>query len=248
MGHVLKKNARGGDEKAMRRFWDRAARENALWYVDTSLSFEAPDVARFLETGRAIVAEAVDEAPISPPAATLAVEVGSGLGRVCLALAERFERVVGIDVSPEMIKRATEFVSDKRITFLEGDGSSLSGIADASADLVVSFTVFQHIPRASIIEGYIIDAGRVLKPGGLFVFQWNNTHGAYRWAARRAFLSSLQRTGIYTERHRRHAPEFLGSRVPLGRIRKALNAGKLELRATKNLGELFAWAWAERMP
>jgi len=233
-------------EQGMRNFWDEAARTNAAWYVDTTLDFEHPDMERFFSSGRTIVSEAVDGSPIPPPARGKAVEIGSGLGRVCLALADRFDRVVGVDVSPEMVKRAGELVQDPRVSFLVGDGASLQGIEDASADLVLSFTVFQHIPRVELIERYIAEAGRILRPGGLFVFQWNNGGNSISWAIRRAVLSVLQRTGFKPERYRRHAPEFLGSRVPLDRIKSALARGGMEVRETKGLGTLFAWVWAVR--
>lgn len=229
---------------SMRAYWDDAARTNAVWYVDTSLDFDAPDLDRFFSTGRLIVIEALEGAPVAPPGRELAVEIGSGLGRVCRALADSFDRVVGIDISPEMVRRAFELVPDERVTFEVGDGVSLQPLTSDSADLVLSFTVFQHIPDVEMIEGYIREAGRILKPGGVFVFQWNNTPGPRRWAMRRHALSLLERAGIRRERYRRNAPEFLGSRVPLDRIRRALSAGRLELTNTKGLDTLFAWAWA----
>lgn len=230
----------------MRRYWDDAARTNAAWYVDTSLSFDDPDLERFFATGRTIVEEALTGSPVQPGNG-LAVEIGSGLGRVCLALAERFTNVVGVDISPEMVERARELVPDERVSFVVGSGSSLQPVADGSADCVVSFTVFQHIPSMPVIEGYIEDAGRILRPGGLLAFQWNNTPGARRWAMKRQALAVLQRTGLHRERYKRHAPEFLGSRVPLGRIEAALARGGMELRKTKGLDTLYAWAWAEKV-
>jgi SAM-dependent methyltransferase len=143
-----------------------------------------------------------------------------------------------------MVRRARELVTEPQIAFEVSSGSDLGSVADGSADLVLTFTVFQHIPDVHVIEGYIHEAGRVLKPGGVFVFQWNNTPGARRWAMRRSLLGFLQRTGLRSERYRRNAPEFLGSRVPLARVRDALTTGGMELRETKGLDTLYAWAWA----
>ncbi|MGH2785982.1 MAG: class I SAM-dependent methyltransferase [Actinomycetota bacterium] len=229
---------------SMRTYWDEAARTNATWYVDTSLSFDAPDLERFFETGRTVAKAAIEEASVQPAGRALAVEIGSGLGRICKALAERFDRVIGLDISPEMVKRARELVPDEKITFEVSSGTDLRPLADGTADLVLTFTVLQHIPDVAVIEGYVREAGRVLKPGGVFVFQWNNTPGARRWAFKRGLLGFLQRTGLRVERHRRNAPEFLGSRVPLDRMREALVSAGMELRETKGLGTLFAWAWA----
>src|ERR1700682_1659970 len=178
----------------MRDYWDERARQNAAWYVDTSVDYENPDMERFFETGRVIVSEALDNAPVPlPPERGLAVEIGSGLGRICLALADRFDRVVGVDISQEMLDRARGLVTDPRIEFRLGDGVSLRPLADGSADLVLSFTVFQHIPDVDVIQSYLAEAGRILKPGGLLVFQWNSTPGAWRSSIRWCVLASLHR-------------------------------------------------------
>lgn len=229
----------------MRDYWDGRARTNAAWYVDTSIDFADPDMQAFLATGERIVAEALDDAPVSPGAHGLAVEIGAGLGRVCRALAPRFDRVIGVDISSEMVTRARELVADERVTFEVNDGSTLP-LPDGCADLVLSFTVFQHIPRVSLINGYVREAGRVLRPGGVLVFQWNNLPGPLRWRARRFALSALQRTGIWREVHGRNAAEFLGSRVPLAVVNRALVAGGLALEGTRGTGTMFAWAWATR--
>ncbi len=95
------------ETSGMRDYWNEHARQNAAWYVDTSVDYENPDRDRFFETGRVIVSEALDHAPVPLRAERgLAVEIGSGLGRICLALADRFDRVVGLDISREMLDRA----------------------------------------------------------------------------------------------------------------------------------------------
>lgn len=230
----------------MRSYWDESARRNAVWYVDTSLDYDEPDLERFFETGRVIVSQALEDAPATPSGNGLAVEIGCGLGRICQALADRFDKVVGVDISPEMLKRAREVVQKPNVEFVQGDGLTLDVLESASADLVLSFTVFQHIPSIDVICRYLTEAGRVLKPGGVFVFQWNNESGSLRWQLRRGVLSTLQRTGLRRERHDRHAAEFLGSRVPLSRIEPALEAGGLRLKEVRGGGTLFAWAWAQR--
>jgi SAM-dependent methyltransferase len=230
----------------MRKYWNERAIENAPWYVDTTLSFDDPDMEQFLLDGARIVRDALDGAPAAPERHEVAVEIGSGLGRVVRSLADRFDHVIGIDIAPEMVERAGQLVQDPRVEFRLGDGRSLAGIADGSVDLVLSFTVLQHIPDPAIIEGYVREAGRVLRPGGLFVFQWNNEPGHRRWVVRRWWLTALQRTGLRPERFGRHAPQFLGSRVPMARIERALADGNLTLAGVRDPDTLLAWAWATR--
>ena len=227
---------------SMREYWNERARLNAPWYVDTSLSYDDPDLERFFETGRKIVAEALETGP-TPRRFGLAVEIGCGLGRITLALADRFERVIGLDISSEMLERAKQVAPHERVEFVLGDGASLAPIGDGAADLVLTFTVFQHIPSVKVIETYITEAGRVLRPGGVFVFQWNNTPGSVRWRARRMLLSLADRLGR-GERYGRNAPEFLGSRVSRRRIDAALQAAGLRLERITGERTLYAWAWA----
>jgi SAM-dependent methyltransferase len=230
----------------MRAFWDDAARRNAAWYVDTSLDYTQPDMDHFFASGRGIVAAVLDDAPCRPAGRTLAVEIGSGLGRMCAALAERFDRVVGVDIAPEMVRQARQLVPNPAVTFDVTDGTHIPAVADGEADLVFSFTVFQHIPSLAMIEGYIVEAGRVLAPGGVLVFQWNNEPGELAWRMWRAVLATLQRTGLRREPFDRHDLAFLGSRVPWPKIERALHRAGLDPCGTQSLGSLYAWAWARK--
>jgi SAM-dependent methyltransferase len=231
-------------EGAMRTYWDERARLNAAWYVDTTVDYDSPDMDQFFETGESIVRDALDGAPVHPSSRGLAVEVGSGLGRVCQALAERFDRVIGIDISPEMTRQARQLVKDPRVQFEVGDGATMASVDDGTADLVLSFTVFQHIPKVSIIEGYLKEASRALRPGGVFVFQWNSTTGTRRWATRRAVSSALERARLRPESRGRNASEFLGSCVPVKRVERVLARSGMRLAAIRGEGTLFTWGWA----
>jgi SAM-dependent methyltransferase len=230
---------------AMRAYWEERARLNAAFYVDTSLDYDAPDMERFLATGRVVVEHALDDAPAQPASYGLAVEIGCGLGRICLALTERFEQVVGYDISTQMLAQAEPLVAGAPVDLRLTDGASLPGMADRSADLVLTFTVFQHIPDVDVIRSYIREAGRVLAPGGVFAFQWNNTPGARRWRLHRRVMAVAQRLGR-GDRYGRDQPEFLGSRVELAVIDRALADAGLKRVGLRDPGQLFSWAWAVR--
>ena len=92
-----------------------------------------------------------------------------------------------------MLEGARRRLTDlSNIAFHLGQGSDLAPIGDASADLVFSYIVFQHIPSREAIEGYIADAARVLKNGGAFKFQLNGDQSpAYLAHARDTWLGEI---------------------------------------------------------
>lgn len=232
----------------MRRYWDERARRNAVWYVDTSTDFDNPDMDAFLLTGQRIIDQALRDpgVPVSPRRRERAVEIGSGVGRICLALADDFDEVVGVDVSEEMVRQARELVDKPGVRFVVGDGARLPGVPDGTVDFVISFTVFQHMPDPDLIKGYLSEAARVLRSGGVLAFQWNNLPGHRWWRIRRAWLATLHRLHLYSERYERSAPEFMGSRVPFRTIERTLASDGLEVCGTADLGTLFAWCWARK--
>ena len=230
----------------MRRFWDDRAQENAAWYVDTSLSYDDPDMARFFATGERVVAEALLEAPVQPRERTMAVEIGPGLGRICRALADHFDRVVGIDVSAEMVEQARALVPDERVAFVVGDGVGLHGVEDRSADLVTSFTVLQHLPSQALVLGYLREGARVLRPGGVLAVQWNNLPHPRRWRAQAMWWRLRRRLGLGLRDEPRSAREFVGTRVPWAAVERTLLAEGLQVAGRKGEGTLFSWVWAVR--
>ena len=130
--------------RSMRGFWDREA---ATWddRVDRSgAAYLAPLAAALLH--------------VAEP--ERALEVGTGLGDGALLIAREFPsaRVRGIDLSEEMVRRATARVGldpSGRIAFRVADASSLPYEAD-SFDLVAQLNV----------PPFFAEIARVLRPGG----------------------------------------------------------------------------------
>ncbi|HTU79323.1 MAG TPA: class I SAM-dependent methyltransferase [Solirubrobacteraceae bacterium] len=95
-----------------------------------------------------------------------ALDYGCGRGRMALPLAERCERVYGLDVAPKMLSAADRNAKRMNISNVEWmDVGQLERLS-ASYDLVISFYVFQHIPSR---EGERIFATllRGLRAGGV---------------------------------------------------------------------------------
>jgi SAM-dependent methyltransferase len=105
------------------------------------------------------------------------LEVGCNWGRWCISAAHRGYRVVGIDPSLEAIHAARRVADELEVEaeYLVGDARHLP-FADASFDVVFSYSVFQHFTRAAAVAAFR-ELGRVLTPGGLSLVQMANVWG-----------------------------------------------------------------------
>lgn len=159
----------------MRRDWDERARENAKYYVATGN--EAWTDEDFFASGQRTLAEEVltDMGNIcqgKEPSNMRVLEIGCGAGRITRAFAHFFGEVHAVDVSGEMVRLASQAVSGYPKAFVyQNNGKDLSVIPDLPFDFAFSTIVFQHIPSREIIENYVREVGRLLRPGALFKFQ-----------------------------------------------------------------------------
>ena len=94
------------------------------------------------------------------------LEIGCGIGRVGKHLAGRCHRWIGADVSPNMLAFAAERLRDfSNVEFVELSGNDLRPIGDNSIDVVYCTVVFMHLEGWDRY-GYVLEALRVLRPGG----------------------------------------------------------------------------------
>jgi ubiquinone/menaquinone biosynthesis C-methylase UbiE len=229
----------------MRRYWDRGARENAFWYVDTSLSFENPDLDSFRTHGQLIAADFLRHFQPDPER-HVALEIGCGLGRVVEEMAPHFRHVVGTDISTEMLRKARTLVETPNHSFVLVDGEGLSCVRSASMDLVVSFAVLQHIPSVRQALDYIEEVARVLKPGGQMAVHFNTWKRTASWAARRTAFGVMNRIRPSRDPRRTTSRYFMGSTPSVRRIRRRLvKAGLKELEVGRP-GTLFTMVYARK--
>src|ERR1700675_4969956 len=100
------------------------------------------------------------------------LEIGCGAGRLTRALANLFGEVHAVDVSGEMIARAREALADKPNAHVyQNNGCDLAVVPPIEFDFGYSNIVFQHIPSREVIESYVREVHRLLRPGALFKFQ-----------------------------------------------------------------------------
>ncbi len=106
---------------------------------------------------------------IGPGARVLDVACGGGL--IALPLAEDGFRVTGVDLSESSLVEARRRVPPGAdATFEVGDATALD-VADASCDAVLLFDMLEHVEDQA---GVIAEAARVVRPGGVVLFNTFN--------------------------------------------------------------------------
>jgi len=159
----------------MRADWDARARENARYYVNTATDSWTDEA--FFASGDRTVAEEIltDMTNICQgrePKQMKVLEIGCGAGRVTRALANLFGEVHAVDVSGEMIARASSALAAlPHARVYQNNGMDLAIVPGENFDFAFSTIVFQHIPSRDVIENYVSEVSRLLRPGALFKFQ-----------------------------------------------------------------------------
>lgn len=164
------------EAERLRDRWIERSGDGRLFHINADRT-DWTDEA-FLESGEVDVAREVDpwlpRLP-RPAAESTSLDVGCGVGRLSRALADRFARVEGIDISPPMVVEAGRLAppvpAGIRYQVCTGDGSV--PLDDQTVDLAFSFLVFQHLPTVRLVQAYLSEAARVLVPGGLARVQVN---------------------------------------------------------------------------
>jgi ubiquinone/menaquinone biosynthesis C-methylase UbiE len=167
------------------------------------------------------------------------VEVGCGPGRMTGELAERFERVIAVDVSPQMLERARAAVGvgGARVEFRVVSGERLDTVESGVADVVVCYLVLQHLPTRRIVTRYIEEFARVLGSGGEAYVQLPVLAGGLRarlWRLARNLaipLTSAVRPEV-TEQ-----ASYRGYRITERELRAALERAGLRVAARDEAGE-----------
>ena len=96
------------------------------------------------------------------------LEIGCGVGRIGRMLAPFVKEWIGCDVSAKMLEFARRrLLGLENARLQEVSGYDLRPIGDASIDVVYSMVVFMHLDEWDRYN-YVLEAMRVLKPGGRF--------------------------------------------------------------------------------
>jgi SAM-dependent methyltransferase len=153
-----------------RRFWDKAARDNAAWHVATGHSVESE---KFFRQGAEETDLFLDLCGVKITPSDTVLEIGCGVGRMTRRLSELADRVIAVDVSQEMLNRCAANLSDRTnvvCLLVPGDGF-LRDITDGAVQVVFSYITLQHVPSKPAQVLYLQESARVLTAGGRLAIQ-----------------------------------------------------------------------------
>lgn len=94
------------------------------------------------------------------------LDLGCGSGYGTASIGEGAEKVEGVDVDGDAVAFARQRYSRDNVSFSMIEVGKGLPFDDASFDVVLSFQVIEHVRDDS---GYLSEAHRVLKPGGIMV-------------------------------------------------------------------------------
>jgi ubiquinone/menaquinone biosynthesis C-methylase UbiE len=155
--------------------WTIFGQEDPLWGIltDPSKKGNKWDPQDFFLTGKNEIDALFDiinklNVPISYGKV---LDFGCGVGRLTQAFASRFEECYGVDIASTMIENANKFNKfGERCKYFINESDNLLLFNNNFFDFIYSKIVLQHMePKYS--KKYIKEFLRVLKPGGMLIFQ-----------------------------------------------------------------------------
>jgi SAM-dependent methyltransferase len=123
------------------------------------------------------------------------LEIAPGFGRITQFLSILASELIVIDLNPLCIEKTKEKLGNHVLEYLINDGKSLIGVKDNSQDLVFSFDSFVHM-HENVIEEYIKETYRVLKPGGRAFIH----HSLLNGGSENSFENSAGRSNMSSEK------------------------------------------------
>ncbi|MGZ7103755.1 MAG: class I SAM-dependent methyltransferase, partial [Candidatus Angelobacter sp.] len=162
--------------KELQRNWEELAQADPLWAICTDPGKRDRQWTQeeLFATGRNEVEVILGYAArtgVCIDRTSPALDFGCGVGRLTRALAGYFPECCGVDISPTMIRLAQELNRDlPQCRFLLNDDARLKSLRDNYFGFIYTSIVLQHIAEP-YSRKYIAELVRVLKPGGMLVFQ-----------------------------------------------------------------------------
>ena len=152
----------------MKQDWDRRAKHHAKYWIATE-DYQNEEV--FTQSGQMTAEAILAKLGAFHRSTWTGLDIGCGIGRVLKPLSPHFHRLIGVDVSAEMINKSKDWLREApNVDTFETSGVDLSLFPPRHFDLVYSYVAFQHMPRP-VFERYLEEINRVLKTQGYLLFQ-----------------------------------------------------------------------------
>jgi len=113
--------------------------------------------------------------------ADVALDLGCGNGRHAELLAERADRVLGVDASTGLLREARERAEEREfeVELVAGDAARIPLRTDA-VDLAVYVATLHHLPDRRTRVSSLDELARVLAPGGTAIVSvWSTEHDRF---------------------------------------------------------------------
>lgn len=134
--------------ETLRDLWDECAQTDldAMHHIATNRTDWS--TAEFFDTGIEEIRQVLHNADRLGYVPRLsALDFGCGMGRCTNALGDWFESVVGMDLSPAMVKLARENQRHSHVHYVESGADLLTQMRGRRFTFVFSTLTLQHIPR-----------------------------------------------------------------------------------------------------
>jgi ubiquinone/menaquinone biosynthesis C-methylase UbiE len=153
----------------IKRDWDQRAIKNPIVFTAPKMEQQTPDEFFYhgKKQARAFSNKGFSELNFEPAGKRM-LEIGCGIGRLLTGFAEMFTEVWGVDVSSEMIAQAAKNIVSPKVKLVQNNGLDLAGIPESYFEFVFSYNTLQHVPEKWIIDSYLAETFRILKPSGIF--------------------------------------------------------------------------------
>ncbi len=176
--------------------WEAHAQEDPLWAIISIPEKKGGkwSLEEFMRTGtleidRLMKTLIFHEIGVSQ---ACALDFGCGVGRLSQALCQHFNDVVGVDISPTMIRTAQELnVYPTKCQYLLNVEENLSLFEDQTFTFIYSNVVLQHMDP-EIARTYLREFARILRPGGLLIFQLPSSYHEEEGLPANAWRASLK--------------------------------------------------------
>ena len=175
--------------------WVELGKNDVYWSVITQPQYHVDDFEQhreyFFNSGKLAVdvfMASLRRCGINPNMLKSCLDFGCGVGRVTSYLAERFSKVVGVDISEPHLALARDYLSSKNIDNVElVHYKNVQMMQDLpQVDAIFTIITLQHNPPP-IIFWTIKSLLNLLRPGGVAYFQVPTYKNGYLFEVERYF-------------------------------------------------------------